>query len=363
MTIRPLRLFCKALDELPGLSAARFEWRLLLAGEWPAARRFLKSTGKLARQVDCPSPGGDECPRQIIRHANGRVRAVCGNRPAVCDTLDLSDADITILTVDTKKLATAVGSALGTSGTSAVRGNRLVFDCGSHGVAAGVGIPVAFIIPGPFGDCALFAIPESLPTEGPLILVAPRAQSIPARTRNALTANPRLLLDLEDLIGFDASHAITPFRAAKAVLADIDTELLGNANSERPWRAWVLPADAKWESLTLEFIARDRLQIDFRGEKRSFDSAGLRMQNAKTLKPNAQWTLLQGFAAKNGVMERPVGRKSIVKTKQLLSQALRDAFGINGDPIEWRAPSKTYRTRFVSRGDVIGAGAAGVRCR
>ena len=54
----------------------------------------------------------------------------------------------------------------------------------------------------PLRGLRLVRDPASQPAEGPLILVAPRTQTISARARNARTGKVRLLLAFEDLIGF-----------------------------------------------------------------------------------------------------------------------------------------------------------------
>jgi hypothetical protein len=51
----------------------------------------------LANSYPCDQPGGDGCPRQVVRQPDGTYRAVCGNRPSECDTIDLKAEDLEFL--------------------------------------------------------------------------------------------------------------------------------------------------------------------------------------------------------------------------------------------------------------------------
>jgi hypothetical protein len=58
------------------------------------------------------------------------------------------------------------------------------------------------------------------------------------------------------------------------------------------------------------------------------------------------------FAVEGGVVER-ISRKDfgrVESQKQQLSDRLRAAFGIPGDPIVWVREEQAYRTRFVISG-------------
>ena len=74
----PLLRFWKALDEIPEATTDRREWAQRLGDDWSVAAAYLKSTGRLVREIACPSPGGEGCPRKVVRHTDGRFRAVCG---------------------------------------------------------------------------------------------------------------------------------------------------------------------------------------------------------------------------------------------------------------------------------------------
>ena len=145
--------FWKSLDALPGCQTDTRAWAARLRNEWPAAAQLLRRTGALATSIACPSPGGPGCPRRVVRHDDGDIRAVCGDSPKICDDLDLTRDDIAILGLDRPKLIRAIASALALSERRAASNTGAVSEIGTHDVHAGRGFPVFLVVPGPwFGD-------------------------------------------------------------------------------------------------------------------------------------------------------------------------------------------------------------------
>ena len=76
--------FWRAVEDLPGCAESLLDWKDALADDFEAASFLLRKTGTLAARVGCPSPGGVDCPRRVVRHGDGSIVAVCGNQPAEC---------------------------------------------------------------------------------------------------------------------------------------------------------------------------------------------------------------------------------------------------------------------------------------
>ena len=148
-TKKPLARFWKALDEIPEATTDRREWSLRLGDDWLVAAAYLRATGRLAKEIICPSPGADGCPRRVVKHTDGRFRAVCGNKPAECDPVELTREELTCLTLDRAKLAAAVGETLNADPHSGAASDGTTVVVGSHGVAAGISIPIVLMISGP----------------------------------------------------------------------------------------------------------------------------------------------------------------------------------------------------------------------
>ena len=116
--------FWKSLDALTDAATDAREWRARLGPEWPVGGPLLRPTGTLATSIACPSPGGAGCPRRVIRHDDGSIRAVCGESPRICDDLDLTRDDIVMLGLDRPKLIRAIAVALSLSERPAASGRR-----------------------------------------------------------------------------------------------------------------------------------------------------------------------------------------------------------------------------------------------
>src|SRR5665213_3616645 len=71
MTMRMAPRFWKALDDIPGAASDGRDWKTRLGEEFEAVSRYLRRTGEIATSVDCPSPGGDGCPRRVVRLRGG----------------------------------------------------------------------------------------------------------------------------------------------------------------------------------------------------------------------------------------------------------------------------------------------------
>ena len=172
--------FWKTLDELTDAATDRREWRAQLGDEWVRLSPLLTSTGSLAMSVSCPSPGGDGCPRRIVRHDDGSIRAICGDRPKACRDLDLSKDDIVVLRLDRAKLASEVSRVFGLANIPKRFEQSDVARIGTHDVFAGRGFPVFLYVPGPQPSENIKPFQHVMALPGPKLLLVPTARSVPA---------------------------------------------------------------------------------------------------------------------------------------------------------------------------------------
>lgn len=346
MTTKPLHRFWKALDEIPEATTDRREWSLRLKDDWAAAGSYLTQVGRHAKEIACPSPGGEGCPRKIVKHGDGRFRAVCGNKPAECDPIDVTGEEITCLALDRKKLVAAVGTILNATSEPGAQERGAVMLVGSHAVAAGIGIPVVLVIPGPMAEVSLEMLPE---LDGPAAIVMPTAGSISHQFKTALKSRGHCILTLSEIGGVDDQHRLTGLQSAEKLLFPLREKLLASQASTVSKRIWVLPTDARWEDLRFEFTDSEVLNIRFRRETRRFEPDQFGMKSAKNGRPTTLWTLLQSIAKLSGSLtwqDRPASTM-VRKRKQLLSKRLISLFGIQGDPILWRRDQQAYVARFT----------------
>lgn len=236
---KPLARFWKALDEIPEATTDRREWSLRLGDDWPVAAVYLTATGRLAKEITCPSPGGDGCPRKVVKHADGRFRAVCGSKPAECDPVDLTRDEITCLALDRAKLAAVVGAIFNAEAESTSLGDGSAMLVGLHGVAAGIGIPIVLMIPGPMSVASADTLTALGVGAGPLAIAVPTPRSIPQSLNSALDAQGHAVLPLAEITTVK-DHRLIGRRAADELLAKLREKLLAGLASTVSGRGWRL---------------------------------------------------------------------------------------------------------------------------
>lgn len=344
MTTKPLARFWQALEDIPEATADRREWSLRLKDDWPEVVSYLTETGRLAGEIACPSPGDDGCPRKVVKHGDGRYRAVCGNKPAECDPIELTVEEITYVTLDRKKLASAVCKILDAVPEPYVRPQRSVSFVGSHGVAAGLEIPVILLIPGPMTEVSLATLPDS---DRPSAILIPTPGSIPNEIRMSLRAAGHHVLALNDICCLDSKHRLVGVQPADVLLATLREKLLASRAPKKSGRAWNLPAGTRWENVTFEFIAKEVLLVKVRGQPtRRIEPDQFGMKSKHSGKPTGAWTLLRSIVHRRGELTwTPSKTVSVRRQKQILSRKLVELFGIKDDPLP-AGPGESYVARF-----------------
>ncbi|WP_372922930.1 hypothetical protein [Roseovarius sp.] len=349
--------FWKTLDELTDAATDRREWRAQLGDGWDRLSPLLTSTGSLAMSVSCPSPGGEDCPRRIVRHDDGSIRAICGDRPKACRDLDLVKDDIVVLRLDRVKLASAVARAFQLANVPKRLEKADVFQIGSQNVFAGRGFPVFLCVPGPQPGENIKPFQHIMALPGPKLLLVPTARSLPASIADQLDRARIMTLALEDCLT-SSDRGFQLVQPIETLCADLFAELDALADTESSNLVWPLPADACWPELTFRFVADEVLNVSFRSETRRFEPDALGMKSAKNGRPKAVWTYLKAFALKGGRLAVHLGDPKETskhqKQKQALSRSLRSAFGIAEDPIP--TEGKEYVTRFVVSADDLRQG-------
>ncbi len=355
--------FWKSLDGLTDAATDAREWRARLGPEWPVAAPLLRSTGGLATSIACPSPGGTGCPRRVVRHDDGSIRAVCGESPRICDDLDLARDDIAILGLDRPKLIRAVAVALSLSERPAATNAGAVIEIGTHEVHAGRGFPVFLVVPGPwFGD-GIESLAELVAVSRPKVLLTPTRRSLGAAATRYLDTIGVTRFALADVLVADDCHRLGVSQPVEVLFAALRAAVAEATDSADAGLVWPLPPDARWEEVTIVFVADEVINVSFRGQTRRFEPDQLGMKDARSGKPKRQWTYMKALARSGGLL--PVDPPRVVKghqkQKQELSGALRACFGIQDEPIP--VHGRDYRARFVIRADDLDQGKPGQRQR
>jgi hypothetical protein len=252
---------------------------------------------------------------------------------------------VTCLTLDGKTLVEALRRIVKATDEGGV-GSQLI---GNHHVAAGLGIPVALLIPGPFLEGEPLGLPSL--SQSAAILI-PTDVSLSPRPRSDLEIRGHLVLALSDIITVDAHGGLTAVAPAEQLLAPLRDALLTTHISPEPKRFWILPPDARWGDLAFDFIAKERVNVRFREQVRNMEPEHLGLKSKKNGKATAGWTFFYALAQKRGIIEQPSNpsvRGKVAKHKQDLSRQLKEAFGIDEEPIPWHSTESAYVARFVIR--------------
>lgn len=353
--------FWKALDMLADGATDRQEWTQLFDGDFGHIRPMLRSTGSTASSIACPSPAGEGCPRRVVHHDDGSIRAICGDSPKACDDLHLTKEDTLVYGLDRVGLARRLADVLDLSSQPARFDRRPVFRIGSHDVFAGRGFPVFLTVPGPFPSEDAAQFDDLISHPSPKLLLAPTKTSIPAHLAAVLNRNGVSRLALEDLVVFDDRGRLLPLQPTTVMFAGLRAQVARGAADAASNLAWALPTDARWEEIRIRFVADEVVNVSFRGETRRFEPDGLGMKSAKNGKPKAAWAYLKAFAMKGGRLPvhhaKSTDTSKHQKQKQALSKVLRTAFGIADDPLPTVAGE--YVARFVANADDLQQGKLG----
>jgi hypothetical protein len=90
---------------------------------------------------------------------------------------------------------------------------------------------------------------------------------------------------LSDSLGADDHGTLAGQHAPDDIFAPVHQSV-----TPGPELAWVLPPDARWDELVIDFVEREVINIRFRGETRRFEPEQLGMKNRKNGRPTLQWT-------------------------------------------------------------------------
>ena len=348
-----LPLFWQALDDIPAAATDAHDWRVRLKSEFEHVRRYLRGTGELVESVDCPSPGGDGCPRRVVRLPSGKWRAVCGSREGGCEALDLNSDDLRVLAVDCNSLGADLAQAFGVTPANVTIPRGRILHLGQHAVAAGLSAPVLVLLPGPYDRMTEDELrADSAGVESSIILT-PRSTSLPRTLRARLVEAGHLVLDLSTVTGLGAHGRIEAVQPAAVLLGPIRDRLFARLKAASGGPLFSLPAGTKWEQITLTLTSRETLVCTTPGFSRQVDPGELGMRSAKNNKTTLAWTMLVALASKSGVLvcREAAQEQKVRKQKQELSKRLRDGFGIAEDPVPWDKSQRAYVARFILRDD------------
>jgi len=345
--------FWMTIERIPGHATDTRDWRSSLVDCWDAATRYLTEVSKFADRIDCPWPGGENCPRRVVRHKDRSFRAVCGDPGQLCDSLDIDCDEVRIRELDRVKLFADITAALGLVLTEPAQQASLMH-VGDHPIAAGRSFPVFAALASPRAPLSRADVLELDRRNLPFILLVTSLRAIDPDVAAFLRVRKGRVLTYAECLDFAATPRkgfvpvmplIDLFAPEIAALTDVGDIL------QRPVIA--LPANARWPNLRFIFREQAVLNVSYLGQtplRLEPDQIGMRDQ--RNGKPNRQWRLLMVCAALDGALPRsfPVStingrrpashilrildefKRGYDKQRQTLTATLREKFGIEDDP-------------------------------
>jgi hypothetical protein len=276
-----------------------------------------------------------------VKHANGRLRAVCSNAPAECDSLDLTPEDVECLALDRVRLGNELIKLLKCSPASEILGSTI----GIRRVSAGVGIPVLLSIPGPFGQLD----PGALPITPSMVLI-PTLSSLSSDQHRAIATRHSAVLALSEVAVADGNGALSCSTAPDSLFSVVLGQVHASRRDGKTESIWTFPPGTQWEELTLEFMDIERVLVRFRGEQKIYEPDQFGMKSAKNGRATLAWKILLRMAIHGGKLRRPDDMKNRVeKQKELLSRRLGELFPISGDPMPFDRQEGAYVARLQLR--------------
>lgn len=332
--------------ELPHLlRGVRAHVRLFLGGEMPLALGFFRTLRELSDTYPCPTPGGEGCPRRVVRRANGDIVAVCGGSPKECDTIPLRPEDLLVYEFDPKRFSDRLAQSFEFRlACEPLRDNGDVWQAGFLPNGARNGRPV-FLILNSGGSRFAPAVDHLLGRlEQPFVVLAPTIRAADATLHEHLRRRAAALVSLED--------SIVCSEGKLAAVAPL-TRLLGETIEPAPDAAApdlvpFAPPGTTWADVEIRFLDGHTVSVTA-GEKREVKAfAEMRMVNRKNGNPTVQWALLQALAEKAGTMNwrNPAADRKNQKRIEILGRNLKAFFGLAEAPFHEYRPGIGWRAKF-----------------
>ena len=330
----PLRNLWHAIESVPDLAAVPAEWRSLLGSEYEPVRWLLLPTQRLAGSVKSPVPGRS-CVHEI-RRFKGEYLSVC---PDGCDTVTVPRDEIVVHKLDMPALCRQIAEALGLEAAAPEALPHLpkAVNIGAYVPYSGQRFAACLAAVGEPQDMRRAV--DVLSAEGrPFILLALTRGAFDQACAEGVKRTQSCFVALAETLGLDGRGrlAMLDGRTPAGVFAEFLAVHVPQPRADDGMVFFPTPADARWEDVSIRFMAGDRhaVFVSVREVSGVFHYAQMGMANRKSAKPTKQWLLLEAFAEGHGRIDwrnREADRKN-QKRKENLAADLKRFFRIEGDP-------------------------------
>ncbi len=117
--------------------------------------------------------------------------------------------------------------------------------------------------------------------------------------------------------------------------------------------SYLLPQNANWENLDMEFVDGHIVRVSYPGMKsQKFDYKEMGFMDAKKNKPNLKWELLRVIAEQGGALTNATWYGKFGRNvKYELNERLKEFFGMKSNPIPHYTKKKGYEVLFSLRAE------------
>ncbi len=307
--------------------------------------RWLHPTDHLAASITLAD--GRTLP--IIEHPDGEVIAVC---PETGSRIDVDPGDRVIYEFDVDGSLQALARACDLRGNHERVAQRL-WRLGDWAPIAGDAFPVFMSLAGNTREFESHAGIAASRSGGPFVLLSGSGRWHRDPTRSVANGTRSAIASIRSLVEVKPDGAIVQARtmndALPSFLAEHSPVAAGVAQSER----FPTPPGSSWSDVQMRFIDGHTVRITVGEVVRhmTYHDMGLEVKRSK--KPDVQFELLRVFAEAGGELDWKThgADRANQKRRERLAAALQDLFRIEGDPFEYDASLKGWRTRFSVESD------------
>lgn len=228
--------FWHTLESLAGgcqahsrLAAVPVTWRRLAGVHYEGMfQAFLRQTEREARSYPCPELCG--CFHEVVRHASGRMVAVCACDPPECASIPVTSADLRLVELNWAKLGRALAGAMEFEPLEVELGIAGTRQVGAFGRA---GLPVVLSIQMDRAGLASAVAQLGLRLKGRFVLLAPSRRFYDAGLEMLLQAAGAGFFDLESIVAVSpAGRLIAAQRAGELFAQFLPEQTSGVKESE-----------------------------------------------------------------------------------------------------------------------------------
>ena len=305
--------------------------------------QFLMPVPGIVDSVACDNTHkGHHCKYRIVEHEDGQIVGICDL--GYCPRTTFAREDLAKFAMDGAGIARGLAQVLKiTPGIIPLSGPGQNLRLGS--LLGRTSVPVVFSRQRASSDLEHFLISYFAEHTQPIVLLLPTARKLTDKAATILQHKNSHFYILEGNLELKGP-GFEPTDIGHRRWCSIVDPLVGIGGADL---GLAIPANAKWEWLTLTFKDNHTISASINGKSRRFTYVDMGMLDKRTDLPDQQWSLLESFAYDYGSIDwhSPSASRKNKKRKQRLANTLKDFFKIAGEPFTYNKDTKGWDAAFT----------------